>query len=275
VGYLHSWLPSGRWLLGRATRCAAHVNTPECTGQRCAVASAYSACRRQIDTLSKQFAWNWATLPSLATLRAKCSMQAEHKNWAHIYARPCAHRSSIEFCARIQGRKIFDQVRRAPQGLAHHFSASCRGPLHKQTGDQCVAERHMGFRCAPQHTGGTAYHRERRGFPVCTIANRCWCSPAMSDSQKETHEKKPAINETEKGRGTFLHCSTPNHTHTASHTAYPKRLLRPSEVIATALTTRTTKRETAPLSGLSRGTYGDFQITFLYVLQLTRHHKTS
>jgi hypothetical protein len=47
---------------------------------------------------------------------------------------------------------------------------------------------------------------------------------------KRRSERNLPSNETEKGRGTFLHCSTLTHPHTTSHTAHPKRFRRPREI---------------------------------------------
>ena len=90
--------------------------------------------------------------------------------------------------------------------------------------------------------------RETRGFPICATADRRRSVPPRETRFSGLYQNKPVVqsghkrlskrsskrnlpsNETEKGRGTFLHCSTLTHTHTTSHPAHPKRFQRPSEI---------------------------------------------
>ena len=117
------------------------------------------------------------------------------------------------------------------------------GVHHSIPAAQRTAERDAVFRCAPQHTGGAAYRRERRGFPVCTAACRrrsvppretrfpvCtitsrWCSPAMSDSQLDAPKgARPQVKtrKEEEPSSTAAHSPTCTDHIAQTHTAHPK-----------------------------------------------------
>ena len=123
--------------------------------------------------------------------------------------------------------------------IAVQKKASCRiGSLYLTQTNWLlnVADTHVIFQCAPQHTGGAAYRRERRGFPVCTITSR-WCSPAMSDSQLDAPKgARPQVKtrKEEEPSSTAAHSPTCTDHIAQTHTAHPKHVCAPAKYIAPA-----------------------------------------
>ena len=80
--------------------------------------------------------------------------------------------------------------------IAVQKKASCRiGSLYLTQTNWLlnVADTHVIFQCAPQHTGGAAYRRERRGFPVCTTAYRRCSVPPRETRFSGLYQNKPVV----------------------------------------------------------------------------------
>jgi hypothetical protein len=93
--------------------------------------------------------------------------------------------------------------------------------LHSIPAAQRTAERDAVFRCAPQHTGGAAYRRERRGFRF--VPEHTGGAVRPQATLKTKHQEMSAIQRNrERKRNLPPLQHTHPHAQTTSHTAHPK-----------------------------------------------------